>query len=346
MGSLPVVRTVKCLVWDLDRTMWDGVLLEGDDVQLFPGVAAVVRELDSRGILQSIASKNDPGAALERLERLGIREFFLHPQINWGAKSASVQRIAELLNIATDAIAFIDDEPFELSEVRSVHANTLCIHSDMRARIAHMEEFIPRFLTNEARQRRQMYLGDSSRQEAEAAFEGPREQFLVQLGMRMAMRRAAEADLHRLEELVARTNQLNTTGRIYSRDELDAFRLSETHDLWVASLSDVYGDYGQIGLALVSKVPAAWTIKAFLMSCRVMTRGVGSVFIRWLQKEAMSRAVALRAELIPNERNRMMIATYRFLGFQLVAREDDVEIYQHPLAEAVTFPDYITLLVE
>ena len=343
MTASPQRKAVKCLVWDLDHTLWDGVLLEGDQVRPFAGVPELVRELDRRGILQSIASKNDPEPALARLEQLGLKEYFLYPQIHWGNKSTSVQRIAERLNIGTDAIAFIDDTPFELDEVKSMHPHTLCINSELRPALADMAEFQPRVLTDETAMRRRMYLDDAARQDAEEAFEGPREEFLASLDMRLTLRRAEEADLDRLEELVARTNQLNTTGRIYSRSQLDAFRTSAEHDFWVAALSDIYGDYGKIGLALVSKQADAWTIQAFLMSCRVMTRGVGSVFIQWLQKSAQQHQVALRAELIPNERNRMMIATYRFGGFQPAGKDGAVDIYQHPLTEPVRFPDYVAL---
>lgn len=339
-------KNVKCLVWDLDRTLWDGVLSEGDDVRPFRDTAEIIRKLDERGILQSIASKNDAKPALARLASFGLQEYFLHPQINWGPKSASLKRIAEKLNIATDAIAFMDDEPFELGEVASVHPGMLCISAGSRAKIVEMDEFHPPFVTDEARGRRQMYISDSLRQTAQESFEGPQEEFLSSLSMRFTLKRAEHSDLQRLEELVARTNQLNTTGRIYSLRELDDFRVSETHDLWAAALSDIYGEYGTIGLALISKEPDAWTIKAFLMSCRVMSRGVGSVFIQWLQNEARGNGVSLRSEIIPNDRNRIMIATYRFAGFREIGKMDGVDIFEHPLTDAAVFPAYVEVVAK
>jgi FkbH-like protein len=161
--------------------------------------------------------------------------------------------------------------------------------------------------------------------------------------MKFKIEAAESDDLGRLEELVARTNQLNTTGRIYSLEQLDEFRLSSRHDLWVASLEDIYGKYGKIGLALVEKTEKVWTVKAFLMSCRVMSRGVGSVFIHWLLNRARANGVALRAELIPNDRNRMMVATYRFCGFEALEQKDGVEVLMHPLREESAYPDYVTV---
>ena len=110
-------RAVKVLVWDLDETLWSGTLIEGDDVRPRPGVPETLEALDSRGILHSIASKNDPDMALARLRELGLHDYFLYPQIGWSTKSSGIRKIAESINVGLDAIAFIDDQPFERDEV-------------------------------------------------------------------------------------------------------------------------------------------------------------------------------------------------------------------------------------
>jgi FkbH-like protein len=153
---------LKCLIWDLDFTLWDGILAEGDAVKLFNGVADIVRTLDQRGILQSIASRNDEAQALGRLRQLGLAEYFLHPQIHWGAKSGSVGMIAQRLNIGLDSIAFIDDQPFELDEVAASHSEVLCLTAEKRDELLEMPEFTPRFVTDESRERRLMYLRRST----------------------------------------------------------------------------------------------------------------------------------------------------------------------------------------
>src|SRR5215467_694494 len=118
MDQQPVKqKAIKCVVWDLDQTLWEGVLLEDDRISLRSNVPDIIKTLDSRGIVQSIASKNDPEKALETLHELGLAEYFLHPQINWNAKSSSIKDIARLINIGVDTIAFIDDQPFERAEV-------------------------------------------------------------------------------------------------------------------------------------------------------------------------------------------------------------------------------------
>src|SRR4051794_38685076 len=100
---------VKCVVWDLDGTVWDGTLLEGDEVRVRPSVVEAIETLSDRGVLNSIASRNDHDLAKAKLAEAGIEDHFVYPQINWQPKSKSIAEIAERLNIGIDALAFVDD---------------------------------------------------------------------------------------------------------------------------------------------------------------------------------------------------------------------------------------------
>jgi HAD superfamily phosphatase (TIGR01681 family) len=113
----------KVVVWDLDETLWTGTLAEvgAEGVTVRPEAEATVRALDARGVLQSVASKNDPAEALAALERFGLAEFFLHPQVGWGPKSGAVARIARALDLGLDSFVFLDDQPFERGEVTDAH---------------------------------------------------------------------------------------------------------------------------------------------------------------------------------------------------------------------------------
>ena len=102
-------KRIKLVVWDLDNTLWEGTLTEGGAQNLRPGAEALVRELDRRGIVQSIASKNDYTPAMQRLEAFGLADFFLCPQISWNAKSGGIRTILSRLNIKPEATAFLDD---------------------------------------------------------------------------------------------------------------------------------------------------------------------------------------------------------------------------------------------
>jgi FkbH-like protein len=340
------VKTVKCVVWDLDNTVWDGVLLEDDSVTLRPAVVEVIRTLDERGILHSIASRNDHDAAMAKLEEFGIAEYFLHPQINFGDKSRSVQAVAEAINIGVDTLAFVDDQPFERDEVRFTHPQVLCVDALDAERIPHLPDMQPRFVTADSRERRHLYRADVERAHAQEAHQGTDEDFLASLGMRFTIAPAQERDLQRAEELTVRTNQLNATGYTYSYEELDAFRRSPDHDLLVAGLEDKYGTYGKIGLALVERGQGTWTVKLLLMSCRVMSRGVGSVLLGHLIRSAHDAGVALRAEFVPTSRNRTMFVTYKFSGFREIARDGEVSVLEHDGTHLQGFPPYMDVTVE
>jgi FkbH-like protein len=336
---------VKCVVWDLDDTLWKGILLEDEHVQPVKEVIDTIRELDRRGVLNSIASRNDAATALAKLEEFGIHDLFLYPQISWGPKHAAVAQIASDLNIGTDAIAFVEDQQFERDEVAYSTPGVRCYSPTDVPRLLELPEFTPEVNSEESAQRRHMYRAEQHRTRAESEFAGPKEEFLATLGMIMTVAPAGENDLRRAEELTVRTNQLNTTGRTYSYEELEALRASANYLLLTASLQDRYGSYGKIGLALVELNPNEWRLKLLLMSCRVMARGVGSVMLNHIMRLARQAGAPLVAELVPNDRNRMMLVTLRFAGFEEVGLEDDVLLLRSTQSEAPLSPDYVDLRV-
>ncbi|HEX9063065.1 MAG TPA: HAD-IIIC family phosphatase, partial [Clostridia bacterium] len=118
-------KKVKCVVWDLDNTIWEGILSEDREVRLKPGIKGIIETLDDRGILQSIASKNDYDDAMKKLREFGLEEYFLYPQISWNSKAESVRKIAESINIGIDTLAFVDDQITEREEVSFSHPEVL-----------------------------------------------------------------------------------------------------------------------------------------------------------------------------------------------------------------------------
>ncbi len=334
---------VKCLVWDLDNTLWRGTLLEPGAVAVREEALRTIRLLDNRGILQSIASKNDHHAAMSKLRELGIADYFLYPQISWSSKVAAVENISRSLNIGLDSIAFIDDQVAERAEVAFSLPQVRCYDASAAGALAERDEFRPRWVTDESKKRRHMYRADMERKQVEREFVGPKESFLASLDMVFTIKSASEDDLKRAEELTVRTNQLNTTGYTYSYDDLDGFRRSDDHDLYITSLSDRFGDYGKIGLALVERGASVWTIKLLLMSCRVMNRGVGMILIGHIMERAGAAGVGLQVEFVPNGRNRMMLITYTFAGFRQIARRGDTLILAGDIDKRQPAPDYVTV---
>lgn len=340
-GAAADRRMIKCVVWDLDDTLWEGVLLEDRAVHLRPGIPEIIRALDERGILQSIASRNDPEQALSTLRSFGLEEYFLHPQIHFRPKSESIAEIAKALNIGVDAIGFVDDQPFERDEVRHALPMVLCLDAATIGTMLDLPELKPRFVTEDSRVRRKMYLSDIERKKVEDTYAGTPQAFLASLDMHLLIAPASEKDLQRAEELTLRTNQLNTTGYTYSYEELDALRRSEEHELLIAGLSDRYGTYGKIGLSLIARQPGVWVCKLFLVSCRVMARGVGTVLINHLMAQARAAGVRLQAEFIETGRNRQMFITYKLLGFREVFRDGKRCILEANLDQIQPPPDFM-----
>lgn len=339
-------KTIKCVVWDLDNTLWDGIFLEAPEVTLRPQIREIVEELDRRGILQSIASKNDFAPVYQKLEELNLADYFLYPQINWNAKSHSIATIQQRLNIGMDTFLFLDDQAFERDEVNSVYPEVLCLSPAACENLLSHPRLTPMFVTEETRRRRLMYQQDQLRLQEEEAFEGPHTAFLVSLGMQFIICEAQEEDLQRAEELTVRTNQLNSTGITYSYEELQHFRLQEQYKLLVCELVDKYGSYGKIGLALIEINDVAWHMKLLLMSCRVLSRSVGSVLLSYILQAARAEGKVVRADFRRTERNRMMYATYRFANFKEIATDaDGCTILENDLTRIQAFPPFIDVQV-
>jgi FkbH-like protein len=336
-------KVIKCVVWDLDHTIWHGILSENDQLELRSGIREIIKTLDSWGIINSIASRNNHADAMKMLDHFSISEYFLFPQIHWDLKSNSIARIKEKLNIGLDAIAFIDDQPFERDEVSFVHEQVTCLDVDKIDAV--LEIFKPRFITAESSLRRKMYQDDDIRDREEQEI-GNNRQFLESLQLDFSIRRASVDDLRRVEELTVRTNQLNATGYAYTYDELEELIASPNHLLFVAELIDKYGSYGKIGVAMVACNENDWTLKLLLMSCRVMSRGVGGVLLNYIMNLAKDRGCGLQAEFLPTDRNRLMYITYKFAGFsEMGTLENGGVLLSHPLKDYIKYPEYIKVSV-
>lgn len=337
-------QKIKAVVWDLDNTLWRGILTEDREVSVSEEVYTVVYELDRRGILQSICSKNDYEIAMEKLKEFRLDDMFLYPQISWNPKSEGITAIQQSINIGMDTIAFIDDQEFERDEVHFKCPEVLCMDASEIESILKMDAFIPDHMTEDAKNRRHLYQNDIKRNQIRDEFKGTEQEFLQMLDMKFTVNRVQKDDLARAEELTVRTHQLNATGVTYSYEELDKFSQDDNYLVLIAQLEDKYGDYGKIGLALVEKDQAKWRLKLMLMSCRVMARGVGAVLLNYISSLAVRANVDLYADFVPTDRNRMMYITYKFAGFQKEDETDGVEHLKLEKKNIGKIPEYLTLV--
>ncbi|MDN5881362.1 MAG: HAD-IIIC family phosphatase [Nitrosospira sp.] len=275
------VPKIKCVVWDLDNTMWDGILLENEAVSLRPRVLELLHFFDERGILLSIASKNDETSAWRHLEELGIADYFLYPQINWLPKSENVKLIAEQLNIGLDTFAFIDDNPFELEEVSRVLGGVACVNA------ANIDSLFldPRYQgtsSDEAKKRSQFYKEEFVRKKSAVKFGSDYLGFLAACEIKLYIDAYATDDLDRVSELVQRTNQLNFSGRKYARKEILPILSDDEIKKYVLRCTDNFGSYGAVGFAIVRFVEDEIRIEDFMLSCRVQGRFIEQAFFNYL----------------------------------------------------------------
>jgi FkbH-like protein len=342
-GSAPT--PIKCVIWDLDGTVWDGTLLEGDAVHARKGIREAIVALDARGVVQSIASRNDPADAARKLQELGLEEYFLFPSIGWDRKSAAVETIAKKLNLGLDTIAVIDDDAYERAEILFRHPEVRCFTPEDVDDLVDRSELAGTSVTEEAASRRHMYVAELQRREAEESWAGPEDEFLSWLEMVLAVSAATEDDLDRIHELTVRTNQLNSTGFVYDQTTLSTLAHSDRHLLWIAEFGDRFGSYGKIGVVLLEEDRDRLTLKLLLTSCRVMHRGVGGLLLELVAEQARARGKRLLAEFVPTGRNRVLYVAFKFAGFSEIERRGEVRVLERDLLNVPRLPAHIDVQV-
>jgi FkbH-like protein len=273
---------LKCVVWDLDNTVWRGVLTEDGPESLLirPEVERIIKALDERGVLQSVVSKNQYKEAAPKLEQAGLFKFMLYPQINWEPKSQGISRIAAALDIGIDTFLFVDDQIFEREEVRAAHPDIRTLDpSDLTGLLDH--EYLDLPITAESRKRREMYQDEAKRKETFVASGTNFRAFLRSCDIRLRLFPIDEESRDRVFELAQRTNQLNYSGARLSSAEVLSIEQGEASVSGVVlQVSDRFGDYGIVGFATIDR--STFTVTNFFMSCRVQRKNVENAFFSHL----------------------------------------------------------------
>ena len=321
-------KKVKVAIWDLDNTVWDGTLIEDgpEGITLKPGVAELIRELDRRGIVNSVASKNDDAYALEQLERFGLRELVVFPMISWGPKSEAVRQIREAFNVGEDTLAFIDDQAFERDEVRARNPLVRVYAPDDCTSLLTREEFdVP--VTQEAKGRRAFYQSEEVRRQAVADFSGGYLEFLQKSNITIKIEVPTKDNYERIHEIVQRTNQMNFSGTKYSKQDLFGVLKDADHECFLIDAVDNYGKYGYIGFSVVSPRPVPRVLD-LMFSCRVQSKRVEHAFLLFLmERYAAKGASEFEVRYRETERNKPLAQVFSDLGFATKSRSDREFIY-------------------
>jgi FkbH-like protein len=359
-----VGQTRKCLVLDLDGTLWGGVA--GEDglagVRLGadpPGNAYVlfqreILKLWTRGVLLAICSKNNPEDALQVLRHhpaMVLREsHFAAQRINWQPKPANLKEIAAELNIGLDSLVFLDDSAAERGAVRAELPAVLCpdLPSDpasYRPALLGLGVFESVALTDEDRRRNEMYTQQKERSQLQSQHQGGSlESHLAELGTSVEIFAATASVLPRLAQLTQKTNQFNMTTQRCSEA-----RITELEDsgslVYGMRLEDRFGDSGVVGLAIASpRSREMWELNNLLLSCRVIGRGAESALLAHVSDEVHQRgATRLQGWFLPTPRNIPARECYRMHGFRLIERRPDGgELWEFELEGGrIAVPDWI-----
>lgn len=287
----------KCLVLDLDNTLWGGVAEEEGPGGIALGLEGLggnflafqqrIKDLYDQGIILAINSKNNEKSVLEIIENhpnMILREkHFAALRINWRDKADNMREIAQELNIGLDAIVFLDDEPYNRALVASklpeVTVPDMPKDPEEYVRfLSSLPYFRSEAVTNEDTMRGNLYVTERLRKAAQEKSASP-EAFLKNLKMEVRGYTDATDSLSRLAQLSGKTNQFNMCKVPLSEAQIKAYAEDENSRVFHMSAEDKFGSYGIIALAVAQKKASdTWSIKSWLMSCRALGRGIEESF--------------------------------------------------------------------
>lgn len=315
----------KCIVLDLDNTLWGGIIGEDgfDRIDLSlkpPGMAfmefqRVLLALYQRGVILAINSRNNEDEALRAIRDhpfMVLREeHFATMKINWSDKISNMKEIAQELNIGLDSIVYFDDDPInrELMSKAIPQIKTIDLPDDpslYALTLMQINDFNTLVMTNEDRKRGEMYREEHKRTELKRSSSNL-EDFLKQLEIRVTMKKANNFTIPRIAQLTLKTNQFNLTTRRYQEEDVETLAQDHTKLIGCAQTQDKFGDNGITGVYIVNKnhVDKEWFIDTFLLSCRVMGRGIEDAMMGYILGKAKEEGVIkVKAEFIPTKKNK------------------------------------------
>jgi methoxymalonate biosynthesis protein len=341
---------IKCVIWDLDNTLLDGVYLESGDRRpaVNTALGAVLHDLAGRGILHAIASRNPPEAGVYAEQATG--HAFAAVECGWGTKSVAIEAITAELGLTADEVAFVDDDALERAEVAFRLPDVLVLAPQDLPEAAATPPLGAPASTEEARRRGELYLQRRARREEARAFGGSREDFLRHCGTRVTIAPASAADLPRLHELSVRTHQFNSTGTAVPEAEFAALLRSAGHKIAAVRLADRFGDDGLVGACVIATNPARWQVTLLMMSCRALGRGVIDALLAWICRSARAAGTdEIAVTCVISPRNVPMRIALTSAGFRTGQQlEADgaarTAVYRRPADDALPeLPDWVTV---
>jgi FkbH-like protein len=332
---------VKCVVLDLDNTLWGGVigddglsgivLGDSDEGESFVAFQRFLLELKSRGIILAVVSKNEHANAV-----LPFRE---HPNMalkesdiavfvaNWDNKADNIRLVQKTLNIGFDSMVFIDDNPFERNIVREFIPEVIVPEmpddpADFVRILADLNLFETASYSTADRQRADQYRDEAQRRLTRSHFTDINE-YLRSLKMILRLERFAPAALPRIAQLGQRSNQFNLTTRRYHQAACEALMNDPQAAPFTVTLADKFGDYGLICVVVLKIAEGTLVIDEFLMSCRVLQRGVEQYAMNRIVEFARRNGLAkVVGHYICTAKNDMVKSFFAGFGFEKTTEDE------------------------
>ena len=342
----------KCIVLDLDNTLWGGVIGEDglDGIRLGPTPEGrpfwefqkMLLSLYKRGIMLAVNSKNNKEDVLRVLREhpyMVLREeHFLSMKINWHEKVSNMLEISKDLNIGLDSFVFFDDDKINQEIMRKYlpQVNTVDLPDDpamLVDTLKKINDFNLLQITEEDRNRNAMYAIEKKREQLKFTSQSL-DDFLGSLKIKLTILPAETSTFSRISQLTNKTNQFNLTTKRYSEEEIIEFAESNNYLINGYKVEDKFGDYGIVGVTIINvENKKEWFIDSFLLSCRVIGKNIEFSILGEIIKCAKKAGVAkLYGEFIPTEKNKPAEDFYLNSGFKLLTPETVTKKYSFNLA--------------
>jgi FkbH-like protein len=340
-------KNKKCLVLDCDNTLWGGIVGEEGLAGIKLGLVApgsVYRELQQqilelyhRGIILALCSKNNEESVFEVLdhhpETVLRRKHLSAWRINWQDKPSNIRELAAELNIGLDSMVFMDDSPFEIDLLRQALPEVEVIHFT-RERLYHIRQLLAESglfdtltVSQEDRTRGSMLSAEAARRQLQSVCTDL-SSYYHSMAMQLVIRFADSNSVARVAQLTQKTNQFNLTTRRYSDADIHQFVTGSESDVLHVQLTDKFGDFGIVGVCILSHEPEQTRLDTFLLSCRALSRGVEDVLLLQALRLAKKRgSTQVIGSFYPTRKNSQTEPFYPTRGF--IERPDSIATERH-----------------
>jgi FkbH-like protein len=355
-------QTKKCLVLDLDNTLWGGVLgeegLEGIklDYDNPPGNAfwefqKTIKTLQKRGIILAINSKNDFDLVKNAFQNHPYMELKLSDfaciRANWQDKAQNMREIAKELNLGLSSFVYFDDNPAErflikreLPEVLTIDVPEDC--SEFTRCLLNLDVFETLHITDEDKNRTKLYQAEGERKQLKTKVTDLNS-YLKALDIKVEISFANKFAIPRIAQLTQRTNQFNLTTKRYSESDICSFSNSKSNLVYYIKSGDRFGDHGIVGSCIISVKNDLWEIDTFLLSCRVVGRGIEQAFLYYICQNAINKKIKqITGRYFPTQKNKISEAFYLNMGFKIISNTPQEKAFSLSLpSNILSLPTHI-----